>query len=305
MNSRRTIFFFSIAVALLFGGALFIPQNARAAEACSFTRDLGLGDTGEDIRCLQRYLNSEGFTVADSGVGSPGNETSLFREKTEDAVRRWQVAKLISPATGNWGPLSRGLYERLIVSPTPTPTLTPTPDPEPTQSTEEKTARTRLLAALNAIEDAESDFEDAEDDDADTGDAEDFIEDAKDELFDALRAFIEEEYEEAIDFADGARERAHDAQDEIDSDSNSDGADEADAEEALDDADQMIEDAEDEVAEAEDDGEDTGNAEDLLDEANDLLDDAEEAFDAEDWDEVIDLANEIEDLVDEALDSID
>jgi peptidoglycan hydrolase-like protein with peptidoglycan-binding domain len=55
-----------------------VALDASAATNCSFTRDLEIGSTGEDVRCLQKYLNANGFKIADSGVGSPGNETSPF-----------------------------------------------------------------------------------------------------------------------------------------------------------------------------------------------------------------------------------
>ncbi len=51
-----------------------------------------LGDKGEDIRDLQRYLNAHGFSVASSGAGSPGKETTLLGELTKAALVRYQEA---------------------------------------------------------------------------------------------------------------------------------------------------------------------------------------------------------------------
>lgn len=55
-----------------------------------FDRNLKLGDTGEDVRRLQEYLNSRGFLVADSGPGSPGNESALFGRGTKAALIEFQ-----------------------------------------------------------------------------------------------------------------------------------------------------------------------------------------------------------------------
>lgn len=55
-----------------------------------FTRNLGLGDTGEDVRLLQIYLNSHNFMVSSIGLGSSGNETTFYGEKTKAAVRLYQ-----------------------------------------------------------------------------------------------------------------------------------------------------------------------------------------------------------------------
>ncbi len=77
---------------------------------CSFTRDLTLGSSGEDVRCLQKYLNSQGFTVSSSGLGSVGNESTYFGPATQSAVIRWQRAKAILPSSGYFGPKSRSAY---------------------------------------------------------------------------------------------------------------------------------------------------------------------------------------------------
>jgi len=64
------------------------------------TRDLFPGAQGADVRSLQEYLNAHGFTLATSGAGSPGNETTYYGNLTASAVRRFQeahFAEILSP----------------------------------------------------------------------------------------------------------------------------------------------------------------------------------------------------------------
>jgi peptidoglycan hydrolase-like protein with peptidoglycan-binding domain len=72
----------------------------------SFTRDLSLGYTGADVMALQKILNSKGFYISTSGVGSVGQETTTFGPATKAALIRYQASKGIS-ATGYFGPLTR------------------------------------------------------------------------------------------------------------------------------------------------------------------------------------------------------
>lgn len=55
------------------------------------SRNLKLGDRGEDVRELQQLLNRDGETlVANIGPGSRGHETAYFGKFTEEAVRKFQ-----------------------------------------------------------------------------------------------------------------------------------------------------------------------------------------------------------------------
>ncbi len=55
-----------------------------------FSRDLRFGDSGEDVRLLQQYLNKLHFFVARQGPGSPGRETPKFGLATRAALVRFQ-----------------------------------------------------------------------------------------------------------------------------------------------------------------------------------------------------------------------
>jgi len=102
------------------GGGVTTPAPAPAF---NFTRNLTVGSTGEDVRALQQFLNARGFTVAATGPGSIGNESTRFGPRTQAALARFQSANNVSPARGFFGPLTRAR----IATVTPTPTPTPTP----------------------------------------------------------------------------------------------------------------------------------------------------------------------------------
>ncbi|MCY4576980.1 MAG: lytic murein transglycosylase [Candidatus Kaiserbacteria bacterium] len=87
------------------GPAQFIPStwvrfaglvNAKTGTASPVrnliqtTRILQVGSTGADVKRLQQFLNQRGFTVATSGAGSPGNESSRYTDKVAAAVSRFQ-----------------------------------------------------------------------------------------------------------------------------------------------------------------------------------------------------------------------
>lgn len=95
-------------IAALKGGAA--PNANAVANAnvnASFKRDLQVGSTGDDAKALQAYLNSRGFTVASSGAGSPGKETTKFGGLTRAALAKFQKSVGITPASGYFGPKTR------------------------------------------------------------------------------------------------------------------------------------------------------------------------------------------------------
>lgn len=82
----------------------------------TFDRNLTVGSTGDDVRHLQIWLNSNGYTIAESGPGSPGNESNYFGELTRQAVARYQSANGISPTVGYFGEKTRDLINRFALS---------------------------------------------------------------------------------------------------------------------------------------------------------------------------------------------
>ena len=72
-----------------------------------FKASLTVGSLGSEVKALQEFLNSHGYTVAVSGAGSPGNETTMFGNLTKAAVIKYQKAKGITPAVGYFGAKTR------------------------------------------------------------------------------------------------------------------------------------------------------------------------------------------------------
>ena len=93
------------AVGLLAIAALAVAVKAQAAY--TFTQNLKLGMSSAEVVEVQKFLNANGFTVSTSGAGSAGMESTYFGAKTVAAVKAFQMAKGVSPVTGNWYPLTR------------------------------------------------------------------------------------------------------------------------------------------------------------------------------------------------------
>lgn len=63
-------------------------------------RDLTLGSMGEDVRSLQTFLMSQGFSI-------PAGATGYFGAQTQSALAAYQKAHGIMPAAGYFGPITR------------------------------------------------------------------------------------------------------------------------------------------------------------------------------------------------------
>jgi len=97
-----------ILLILLFSVGFFTYQKIEAQALstlsvstiplCNITRDLKFGMVSPDIKDLQKYLNNNGFTLAQTGFGSKGQETNFFGTLTKNALVRFQKDNKI-PAT--------------------------------------------------------------------------------------------------------------------------------------------------------------------------------------------------------------
>jgi hypothetical protein len=74
-----------------------------------FTKNLELGDVGPEVKLLQIFLNTNGFTVSTVGNGRPGFEINRFGPGTASALIRFQKANGITPAVGYFGVKTRGV----------------------------------------------------------------------------------------------------------------------------------------------------------------------------------------------------
>ncbi|MBX4198075.1 IPT/TIG domain-containing protein [Candidatus Parcubacteria bacterium] len=97
-----------IASILAFG----YPENV---EAYTFLRSLRLGDSGGDVKELQKALNADPVTrITAAGSGAPGQETNYFGSLTQKAVIKFQEkykTDILNPArlslgNGYVGPLT-------------------------------------------------------------------------------------------------------------------------------------------------------------------------------------------------------
>jgi len=85
----------------------------------SFSVDMKLGDFSDDVLNLQKFLNANGFIVAGSGPGSPGQETKFFGRATKAALIKFQnkyKKEILDPqklknGTGYFGPATREFIE--------------------------------------------------------------------------------------------------------------------------------------------------------------------------------------------------
>ncbi|MFA7193566.1 MAG: Ig-like domain-containing protein [Candidatus Paceibacterota bacterium] len=91
----------------------FSSDTSTTEETPTFTKDLELNDEDPEVKLLQQFLNTQGFTVATSGPGSIGQETTFFGRLTQIALSNFQMSVGIVPAVGYFGSITRNFINSL------------------------------------------------------------------------------------------------------------------------------------------------------------------------------------------------
>lgn len=332
----KYIKFFSITFfATSFVALMLLMQTASAESSCNFTRDLELGDEGEDVRCLQKFLNSKGFKISNQGAGSPGKETDTFKDLTKLAIIKWQIANGLSPAEGYFGPMSRQTYKKISSAVTPVissnsaiTSILANSNPSPndaailkilesslntsnssktetvkttpvTKTVSSKTAEELILKIISQIEDAEDEIDGSTVTASKLTSANNDIADAREYFMKAIKAYFNNDYTKAVNFGDDAFESAEDAY------VNAGGKTrENEIDDLISEMEDKIDAIKDKIDTADDADKDVDESNKLITDAENLLKKAEDKYDDELYDEAEDLLNDTDDLADDAEDAI-
>jgi hypothetical protein len=89
-------------------GCVKTGTNPTTQTTYTLTKTSKVGDTNSEVKTLQQMLNKLGYTIAQSGAGSPGNETTYFGAMTKTALQKFQCDKKIA-CTGDENTTGYGL----------------------------------------------------------------------------------------------------------------------------------------------------------------------------------------------------
>lgn len=100
----------------LFSATTGLPctKHTETKTTSTFTKNLSSGMIHPEVKLLQEFLNTQGYFVAKTGPGSKGKETTKFGALTRKALIKFQKANKITPASGFFGPVTRGVVEEKI-----------------------------------------------------------------------------------------------------------------------------------------------------------------------------------------------
>src|SRR5680860_21131 len=301
--------------------AVLIPV-VSSAEQCNFTRDLELETVGDDVVCLQKYLNTSGFAISSSGVGSAGHETNQFKSLTKKALIDWQLANGVTPASGYFGSVSRQKYLKLIVGVSEQTVssdiaaeikaklVSLTSQLEEAKKEKEKASlaasvssdsdtRKAIESALEKINKAEDQIDEAIDDGKSVTDANSDIKKSRGYFFDALTTYFDGNFSETIKLLDKSERYSDDAIESAGGETT-----ETKTESYLNDVQDILDETEDQIDDADDDGRNVEEARNIFEEAQVLLDQASDKFDGNDFNKANALARDAEDRAYDSLDSI-
>jgi len=90
-------------VAAILAADLGTSSSSSSASCTTYTRDLTIGSQGADVVALQDMLVMKGNLVIPAGVSK-----GYFGTLTQSALASYQAANGISPASGYFGPITRG-----------------------------------------------------------------------------------------------------------------------------------------------------------------------------------------------------
>lgn len=295
---------------MLFMG--FFAASPVEAATCTFNRTLSEGSEGEDVRCLQKFLNSEGYTISTTGAGSVGKETDEFKSLTKKAVERWQKSNGLTD-DGYFGSGSRAKYTKAVS------TIATSSN---SSSVEVARLKADLQIAENTITMLKStnsasfspsirtatidlnklnrELNKAEDDGVRVSKAEYEYVVALKSFVQAIKYDIDNNSSEALRYLNKVKESIIDVEKIIDDETENEG----DLEETLEDLDDELDDLEDEIEDRNDDGEDVNDAEDLLDDARDLLDDAEDEYEDAEYEDTRDELNDLYEIIEDLYNAL-
>jgi peptidoglycan hydrolase-like protein with peptidoglycan-binding domain len=104
------------------GSAATTVGTSATTSTPALTLNLSLGDIDPQVLILQQLLNAADFTLATSGPGSPGNETTKFGALTYAALKKFQCAEGIAcggdEATTGYGYLNAPTRAALLAATT-------------------------------------------------------------------------------------------------------------------------------------------------------------------------------------------